>query len=295
MTGWHRKAAALSIDGRTVIDGERVHARSGKTFGSADPATSLQLASVAKQLLRHAGQSNMKRLSLEAGGKSANVIFADTEDVRLAAEKAAFGAFCNQGEVCPANSRILIERPAYDDFVRELIEAAAPYEPGDPLHESSGNGAVVSSQHADDAEAAIRSGVRDGDILYGGNRLTIASSNAYIRPTIVGYLAANHALNRDEVFGPVVTVSAFDTEEEAIARANATDYGLTASLWTSNLSRAHRVASALKAGTVSVNTVDAPGVTTPFGGFKQSGFGRDLSIHAIDNYVGLKTTWFQHG
>lgn len=274
----------------------------GNTVGAAiglhpdiDALTFTGSTLVAKQLLGYAGQSNMKRLSLEAGGKSANVIFADATDIQLAAEKAAFGAFYNQGEVCSATSRIFVERSIYDDFARELIKAAREYEPGDPLHEQSGNGSLVSTQHADKVEAAIASARESGEILAGGDRLTITGSTAYIRPTIIGSLEVDHPVNRNEIFGPVATISTFDTEQEAIMKANATDYGLAASLWTSDLSRAYRVSAALRAGTVSINTVDALGVTTPFGGFKQSGFGRDLSIHAIDNYVGLKTTWIQHG
>jgi aldehyde dehydrogenase (NAD+)/gamma-glutamyl-gamma-aminobutyraldehyde dehydrogenase len=274
----------------------------GNTVGAAiglhqdvDALTFTGSTLVAKQLLGYAGRSNMKQLSLEAGGKSANVIFADVADVREAAEKAAFGAFYNQGEVCSATSRILVEHSIYDEFVSQITRAAADYEPGDPLHEDSGNGSLVSTEHADKVEAAIASARESGEILHGGERLAISGSTAYVRPTLVGALELDHPANRNEIFGPVATISVFDTEDEAIAKANGTDYGLAASLWTSDLSRAHRVSSRLRAGTVSVNTVDAIGVTTPFGGFKQSGFGRDLSIHAIDNYVGLKTTWIQHG
>jgi gamma-glutamyl-gamma-aminobutyraldehyde dehydrogenase len=251
---------------------------------------------VAKRLQVCAGESNMKRLSLEAGGKSSNLIFADTDDLALAAEKAAFGAFYNQGEVCSANSRILVERSIYTEFVALLATASEAYAPGDPLDpDHQGAGALVDSKHADSVARAIKDGAKMGTIAAGGNRLTIRGSDAYIEPTIVIDLPKDHYLHAEEVFGPVVTVTPFDTEEEAIAQANNTVYGLAASVWTNNLSRAHRVASQLIAGTVSVNTVDALGLTTPFGGFRQSGFGKDLSVHALDNYVGLKTTWFQHG
>jgi gamma-glutamyl-gamma-aminobutyraldehyde dehydrogenase len=251
---------------------------------------------VAKRLQICAGESNMKRLSLEAGGKSSNLIFADTDDLRVAAEKAAFGAFYNQGEVCSANSRILVERSVYEEFVTLLAAASKDYAPGDPLDpDHQGGGALVDSRHADSIIQAIKDGTAAGTIAAGGNRLTIRGSDAYVEPTIITDLPQDHYLHSEEVFGPVVTVTAFDTEEEAITQANNTVYGLAASVWTSNLSRAYRVANRLVAGTVSVNTVDALGLTTPFGGFRQSGFGKDLSVHALDNYVGLKTTWFQHG
>lgn len=249
---------------------------------------------VAKQLLIDAGSSNMKRVALEAGGKSANLVFA-AADLAAAAQKAAFGAFYNQGQVCSANSRILVERAVHDEFVEMLVAAARAYEPADPLTGAPGNGSLVSVGHADEVARAIERGVRDGGKLSGGERVTITGSDAYLRPAVVTGLGADHELHRIEVFGPLVAVLPFDSEEEAVALANATEFGLAASVWTTDLSRAHRVSDRLVAGTVSVNTVDALGLTTPFGGFRQLGFGRDLSRHAMDNYTDWKTTWIQHG
>lgn len=250
---------------------------------------------VAKTLLGYSGRSNMKRLSLEAGGKSANIVFADTDDLKSAAEMAAAGAFYNQGEVCSANCRLLVERSIHDEFVRLVAEASAAYLPGDPLDEASGTGSLVSRAHADDVWEAIEKAKVDGELFHGGERETHGGSDAYITPTIIGNLPSDHSVLREEVFGPLLTVEAFDSEDEAVRIANGTPYGLAASLWTGSLARAHRVAGDLVAGTVSVNTVDALGVTTPFGGFKQSGFGRDLSLHAVDTYSALKTTWIQFG
>ncbi|MGR0219923.1 aldehyde dehydrogenase family protein [Agromyces sp. ZXT2-6] len=249
---------------------------------------------VAKQLMIDAGSSNMKRVALEAGGKSSNLVFADA-DLQAAAEKAAFGAFYNQGQVCSANSRILVERAVHDEFVALLASASHAYEPSDPLAGAPGNGSLISRAHADAVGTAIDRAARDGRLVSGGDRVTITGSDAYLRPAIVTGLGAEHELHHVEVFGPLVVVLPFDAEGEAIELANATDYGLAASLWTSDLGRAHRVSERLVAGTVSVNTVDALGLTTPFGGFRQSGFGRDLSRHALDNYTDWKTTWFQHG
>ncbi|NYD78298.1 aldehyde dehydrogenase family protein [Arthrobacter cupressi] len=250
---------------------------------------------VSRTLLEASGRSNLKRLSLEAGGKSSNIVFADTEDLAAAAAKAAFGAYYNQGQVCSANSRILVQREVHDEFAALLATAAAGYAPEDPLAGLGGNGALISSTHADDVERWIVRGRADGEVLFGGERREIRGSDAYLEPTLLGGLPADHDVHREEIFGPVAVLQPFDTEAEAVRLANATDYGLAASVWTSNLSRAHRVAGELLAGTVSVNTVDALGNTTPFGGFKQSGFGRDLSLHAFDNYTAPKTTWIQFG
>lgn len=270
----------------------------GRALGvhpDVDVLTFTGSTSVAKTLLQYSGQSNMKRLSLEAGGKSANVVFADVDDLERAARAAAAGAFYNQGEVCSANCRILVERTVHDEFVRLLSEAARAYEPADPLEPTAGAGSLVSSAHADEVWAAIQSTRDDGDILIGGTRPVFNGSDAFITPTLIGGLPDDHPVLHNEIFGPVATVQAFDTEEDAVRLANSTAYGLAASLWTGSLARGHRVARNLVAGTVSVNTVDALGVTTPFGGFKQSGFGRDLSLHALDTYSALKTTWIQFG
>lgn len=250
---------------------------------------------VAKQLQQYAGQSNMKRLALEAGGKSSNLIFADCDDLKLAAAKAAFGSFYNQGEICSANSRIFVERSVYEEFLALYIEAAQAYAPGDPLDPASGTGSLVSEAHADTVWATIENARRDGTIAAGGTRPEINGSRAFIEPTIVTDVAPDHEVHTREIFGPVSVVTPFDTEEEAITKANETPFGLAASLWTGSLARAHRVSQRLVAGTVSVNTVDALGFTTPFGGFKQSGFGRDLSVHALENYTDYKTTWMQWG
>lgn len=287
--------AGLPADVLAVVPGSgSVVGRALGLHADVDALAFTGSTAVAKQLLQYSGQSNMKRLSLEAGGKSSNLVFADTEDLAAAAEKAAFGAFYNQGEVCSANSRIFVERRVHDEFLRLLTEAAEAYRSGDPLDPGSGNGALVTEEHADSVARAIATAAGDGELI-GGERITRGGSSAFIDPAIVVGLPLTHVLHRDEVFGPLVVVQAFDDEDEAVRAANATEYGLAASVWTSNLSRAHRVSERLVAGTVSVNTVDALGLTTPFGGFKGSGFGRDLSRHAIDNYVGLKTTWFQHG
>lgn len=249
---------------------------------------------VGKYFLEYSGQSNMKQVWLECGGKSPNLVFADCDDLDAAADMAAFGIFFNQGEVCSANSRLLVEKKIADTFIEKLAERAANFKPGNPLDPASSMGAIVDETQTGRVMSFIEHGRQSGRLVCGGNQTTVDGRGCFIEPTIFADVDPQDKLAREEVFGPVLAVSTFETEEEALAHANNSIYGLAASVWTSNLSRAHRVSARLKAGTVSVNTVDALSPMTPFGGFKQSGIGRDLSLHAFDKFSGLKTTWIKY-
>ncbi|SDI61760.1 aldehyde dehydrogenase [Pseudomonas panipatensis] len=249
---------------------------------------------VGKYFMQYSAQSNLKQVWLECGGKSPNLVFADCRDLDLAAAKAAFGIFFNQGEVCSANSRLLVERSIHDEFVERLIAKARDWLPGDPLDPASRAGAIVDGKQTASILRFIDEAQGSGaSLAHGGRQLHFNGSDNFIEPTIFTGVDPRQRLAREEVFGPVLAVSAFDSEDEAVRLANDSPFGLAASLWSDDLNRAHRVAARLNVGTVSVNTVDALDPAIPFGGGKQSGFGRDLSLHSFDKYTQLKTTWFQ--
>ncbi|BDH47092.1 aldehyde dehydrogenase [Salmonella enterica subsp. enterica serovar Choleraesuis] len=269
----------------------------GKALGLHSDIDSLVFTgstAVGKYLMQYAGQSNLKQVWLECGGKSPNLVFADCRHLDLAAQKAAQAIFYNQGEVCSANSRLLVERSIYDEFIERVIAHSANWQPGDPLDPASQVGAMVSREQAGRVKEYIDGARQQGArLVYGGERVAINGVDNYLQPTVFSDVTPEMTLAREEVFGPVLAVMPFDSEQQAIAMANDSQYGLAASVWSDDLNRAHRVAQALNVGTVSVNTVDALDVSVPFGGGKQSGFGRDLSLHAFDKYSQLKTTWIQ--
>ncbi|AZD72624.1 aldehyde dehydrogenase [Pseudomonas chlororaphis] len=249
---------------------------------------------VGKQLLVYSGQSNMKRVWLEAGGKSPNVVFADAPDLRAAAEAAASAIAFNQGEVCTAGSRLLVERSIRDQFIPLLVDAIKAWKPGHALDPETRVGALVDQRQLDNVLRYIGIGKEQGgQLLAGGARTLESTGGLYVEPTIFDGVANAMTIAREEIFGPVLSVISFDTEEEALTIANDSIFGLAAGVWTSNLSRAHRFARGLRAGSVWVNQYDGGDMTAPFGGFKQSGNGRDKSLHAFDKYTELKATWIK--
>ncbi|WP_276488053.1 aldehyde dehydrogenase [Ectopseudomonas mendocina] len=249
---------------------------------------------IAKQLMIYAGESNMKRVWLEAGGKSPNIVFADAPDLQAAAESAASAIAFNQGEVCTAGSRLLVENSIKDKFVPMVVEAIKAWKPGNPLDPETNVGALVDTTQMNQVLNYIQAGHDDGaKLVAGGKRVMEETGGTYVEPTIFDGVSNAMRIAKEEIFGPVLSVIGFDDQDEAIAIANDTIYGLAAAVWTSNLSRAHLVGKALRAGSVWINQYDGGDMTAPFGGFKQSGNGRDKSLHAFDKYTELKATWIK--
>jgi 4-guanidinobutyraldehyde dehydrogenase/NAD-dependent aldehyde dehydrogenase len=249
---------------------------------------------IAKQLLIYAGQSNMKRVWMEAGGKSANVVFADAPDLKAAAEAAAGAIAFNQGEVCTAGSRLLVERSIRDQFVPMVVEALKAWKPGHALDPATNVGAIVDARQLENVLRYIQIGKDQGaQLLAGGSRTLEETGGLYLEPAIFDGVDNAMTIAAEEIFGPVLSVITFDSTEEALQIANDSIFGLAAGVWTSNLSKAHTFARGLRAGSVWVNQYDGGDMTAPFGGFKQSGNGRDKSLHAFDKYTELKATWIK--
>ncbi|MCG7526325.1 aldehyde dehydrogenase [Streptomyces sp. OfavH-34-F] len=249
---------------------------------------------VGRHYLRYAADSNLKRVWLELGGKSPNIILPDAPDLAEAAATAAWGIFFNQGEMCTAPSRLLVHSSVAEQVTEAVVERARTLRVGDPLDPATEMGALAGQDHLDRVLGHIHTAVDAGARLRtGGERTLPETGGTYLRPTVFDRVAPGSALAREEVFGPVLSVLPFDDVDEAVALANATDYGLAAGLWTSDLATAHRVSRALRAGTVWVNCYEEGDLTVPFGGMKQSGNGRDKSAHALEKYTELKTTWIR--
>ena len=247
---------------------------------------------VGKQLLQCAGRSNLKRAYMECGGKSPNLVFADAPDLDRAAEAAASGIFYNQGEVCTAASRLLVERSIKDEFVARVVEAGRRMQPRHPFEPGAPMGAMVDEPQTRRVLDYIEKGSEEGArLVLGGKRADTVAGGSYIEPTVFDDVQHEHTISREEIFGPVLSVIAFDDEAQALRMANDTEYGLAAGVWTRDISRAHRVARKLRAGSVWVNYWDGGDMTAPFGGYKQSGNGRDKSLHAFDKYTEMKATW----
>jgi acyl-CoA reductase-like NAD-dependent aldehyde dehydrogenase len=220
------------------------------------------------------------------------VVLADAGDLDAAVQAIGWGIFYNAGQTCHAGSRVVVERNLVEPLSERLVEFARGMVPADPAEPDTQLGALVSSEHLAGVLARVERGVGDGArLLVGGERAEPVPGGAYMEPTVLEALDPSSAIVQEEVFGPVVAIQQADDAEHAIALANGTGYGLAAAVWSSNITTAHRVARRLRAGTVWINTFDVSSLATPFGGVKDSGHGRDRSLHALDGYTHLKTTW----
>ena len=250
---------------------------------------------VGKLILGYSGQSNMKRIQLECGGKSPNIVFADHENLDTVAEKSAYAIFGNQGEVCSAGSRLIIQKEIEKDFINKLSELSKTMMPGDPFDPNSFMGAVVDKSQLDKIESYVNIGKQEGaSLVVGGKKSMESTGGYYYEPTIFTEVKNSMKIAREEIFGPVLSSITFNNYEEALHIANDSDYGLAAAVWTKDINIAHKMSKDLRAGTVYVNNYEE-GVdsTIPLGGYKQSGIGRDNSYHALDNYLQIKATWIK--
>jgi len=247
---------------------------------------------IGRRMLEYAGRSNMKRVWLECGGKSPNIVMADVADIERAANAAAMGIFFNQGEMCSAASRLIVHESIRDAMLDKIVAIGETMAPGDPLDPSTKLGAIVDQAQMNTVLGYIESGRTGGaNLRSGGRRVREESGGFFVEPTVFDGVKMDMRIAREEVFGPVLSALTFRSLNEAVKMANDVMYGLAAAVWTRDLATAHRVAKSIRAGTVFVNCYDADDITVPFGGFKQSGNGRDKSLHALHKYTELKTTW----
>jgi len=248
---------------------------------------------VGKQLMGYSGQSNLKRTFLELGGKSPNIVFADA-NLKKAANMAAVAVFYNGGQTCTAGTRLIMEESIKDQFLEMVIERAKSWLPGNPLDPATRMGPMIDEGQFNTVANYVDIGRNEGaQLMFGGGRVLAESGGHYHEPTVFSDVTDDMQIAREEIFGPVLSALTFTTAEQAVEIANNSIYGLAGAVWSNNINTAHKVAAAVRVGTMGINNYFGGDITVPFGGFKQSGNGRDKSIHAFNDYTELKTTWIE--
>jgi acyl-CoA reductase-like NAD-dependent aldehyde dehydrogenase len=257
----------------------------GLTFTGSTP--------IGKQLMEYSGQSNLKRIFLELGGKSPNIVFADA-NLKKAASMAAAAVFYNGGQTCTAGTRLIIEESIKDEFLEMVIDSAKRWMPGNPLDPTTRMGPMIDQGQFDTVAGYVDVGRDEGaELLFGGGQVMAESGGYYHEPTIFAGVNNDMRIAREEIFGPVLSALTFTSAAQAVEIANDSIYGLAGAVWSNNINTAHKVAAAVRVGTMGINNYFGGDITVPFGGFKQSGNGRDKSIHAFNDYTELKTTWIE--
>lgn len=247
----------------------------------------------ARALLKASGESNLKRLSLELGGKSPNIIFPDA-DLETAIPAAFWAIYANKGEVCSAGSRLLLHKDIHDQFLERLVEKAKAMRVGNPLDPKTEMGSQISQAQLDRILGYVKSGVEEGAKLLVGGERDVEGDKArgfFVKPTVFSGVKPGMKIAQEEIFGPVLAAMKFEDEDEAVAISNGTIYGLVSAIWTKDVGRAHRLARQIKAGVVWINTYNGFDSAAPFGGYKQSGFGREMGAHALESYTQVKSVW----
>jgi 4-guanidinobutyraldehyde dehydrogenase/NAD-dependent aldehyde dehydrogenase len=248
---------------------------------------------IGKQLMRYSGESNLKRTFLELGGKSPNIVFADA-NLEKAASFAAVAVFYNGGQTCTAGTRLIVQNSVREKFVEMVVARSRDWMPGDPLDPSTAMGPMIDAAQLGTVVDYVDIGRGEGaSMIAGGRQVMEESGGHYYEPTIFDGVQNDMRIAQEEIFGPVMSVIGFDDAEEAVAIANDSIYGLAGAVWCNNINTAHKVAAAVRVGTMGINNYFGGDITVPFGGFKQSGNGRDKSMHAFDDYTELKTTWIE--
>lgn len=250
--------------------------------------------STGRRLLEYSARSNMKRVFLELGGKSPNIVFADAPNLEEAAKVAAAGIFRNAGQVCVAGSRLLVENSIHDEFVDAVSRYTQSMRVGDPLSLESAIGAVNSNTQLQQNLSFVKTAQAEGGkIITGGEQILQETGGYFMSPAIITGVTPEATLSQKEVFGPLLAVTSFGDEQDAVQLANSTVYGLAGAAWTSDLSRAHRMIRQVRTGVMHINTYGGADGTVPLGGVGQSGNGHDKSLHALDKYINLKTAWIK--
>ena len=249
---------------------------------------------VGKYFLKYSAESNAKAVSLELGGKTPHVVLSDCPDVDAAASAIAWGVFYNAGQTCHAGTRMIVDQKIEDELLEKVRKVSETIMPGDTYDTKTAMGTIVDRSQFDRVNEYINIGLQEGATIHtGGKPVEPVKGGIFIPPTIFQNVKPGMRIEKEEIFGPVLGSVRVTNDEDAVRIANDSQYGLGAALWTRDVSKAHKIARQLRAGTVWVNTFDRSSITTPFGGFKQSGTGRDRSLHSIEGYTNLKTTWIQ--